>query len=301
MRRPTRGMLFSGQTRSRRDDVMGVIKNSMGYPWVSPSGLIVPPIPLGVPSAIVVATAPVSQGMPTLPITVSPVLSAPTAVVKYVITYNGNGNTGGTVPTDPTWTLPGNAMYVMPNHEDNALVKSGKTFSCWNTAADGSGTDYHGFYGATDSLTGGTPAVEETGLGTAANLCDNNIATYFTANGNVGLGIWWFSYDYGVGVTKIINYVRSYDCNGAFNYVFQLQWSDDNSAWTTVGTSNKTGYQVWENHYFPASTTAHRYWRIAQTTNHFWYMAEFEFMEATGSSPATITSAANITLYAKWV
>ena len=57
------------------------------------------------------------------------------------LTYNGNGSTGGAVPTDygspyqvgaPVWVL-GNTGY---------LTKSGYVFSGWNTAPDGSGTAY---------------------------------------------------------------------------------------------------------------------------------------------------------------
>ena len=58
----------------------------------------------------------------------------------YTVTYDGNGNTAGTVPIDPlspyqsgvTVTVFGNA---------GTLVKIGYTFDGWNTLADGSGVD----------------------------------------------------------------------------------------------------------------------------------------------------------------
>lgn len=57
----------------------------------------------------------------------------------YPVTYNGNGNTDGKPPASQTkekgveLTLSGNT---------GKLVMTGYTFTGWNTAADGSGTDY---------------------------------------------------------------------------------------------------------------------------------------------------------------
>ena len=57
------------------------------------------------------------------------------------VTYNGNGNTGGAVPTDSSSPYSsGDTVTVLGN--TGSLVKTGKTFSGWNTKADGSGTTY---------------------------------------------------------------------------------------------------------------------------------------------------------------
>ena len=61
-------------------------------------------------------------------------------VAEYTVTYNGNGNTGGAVPTDDLTYNNGEAVTVKTN--SGTLVKSGSTFSGWNTAADGSGITY---------------------------------------------------------------------------------------------------------------------------------------------------------------
>ena len=61
-------------------------------------------------------------------------------VAEYTVTYNGNGNTGGEVPTDANTYNNGEAVTVATN--SGTLVKSGSTFSGWNTAADGSGITY---------------------------------------------------------------------------------------------------------------------------------------------------------------
>lgn len=57
----------------------------------------------------------------------------------YDITYNGNGSTGGTVPTDSNHYPSGNQAVILGEGD---LVRDGHKFMGWNTAADGSGTTY---------------------------------------------------------------------------------------------------------------------------------------------------------------
>ena len=57
----------------------------------------------------------------------------------YPVTYNGNGNTSGTVPTDQTKTY-GVDLTLATN--TGSLGRTGYTFNGWNTATDGSGTHY---------------------------------------------------------------------------------------------------------------------------------------------------------------
>ena len=56
------------------------------------------------------------------------------------VTYDGNGNTGGSVPTDNTNYLSSATVTVKSN--SGSLAKTGYTFSGWNTKDDGSGTNY---------------------------------------------------------------------------------------------------------------------------------------------------------------
>jgi uncharacterized repeat protein (TIGR02543 family) len=60
----------------------------------------------------------------------------------YTVTYLGNTNTGGTVPAGVTSYAGGTSVSVLGN--SGTLVKSGFQFAGWNTAADGSGTNYVG-------------------------------------------------------------------------------------------------------------------------------------------------------------
>jgi len=64
-----------------------------------------------------------------------------TATASYTVTYDGNGNTGGTAPTDPNspYTYPA-TVTVLGN--TGALVRTNYNFNGWNTQSDGSGTTY---------------------------------------------------------------------------------------------------------------------------------------------------------------
>jgi hypothetical protein len=55
----------------------------------------------------------------------------------YKVTYNGNNNTSGSVPTDSTQYTGQNAT-VLGN--TGSLARTGYTFAGWNTLADGTGT-----------------------------------------------------------------------------------------------------------------------------------------------------------------
>jgi uncharacterized repeat protein (TIGR02543 family) len=58
----------------------------------------------------------------------------------FTVTYNGNGNTGGTPPVDGNAYQQGDHVTVLGN--TGGLVKTGYTFNNWNTAADGGGNPY---------------------------------------------------------------------------------------------------------------------------------------------------------------
>jgi len=58
----------------------------------------------------------------------------------YTVTYNGNGNTSGTVPADANAYVQGATVTVLGNMGN--LVRTGYTFIGWCTTAEGSGTSY---------------------------------------------------------------------------------------------------------------------------------------------------------------
>jgi hypothetical protein len=64
----------------------------------------------------------------------------PVLPVKFHVTYNGNGNTGGTLPVDSNIYDPGAKVPVLAN--TGGLTLEGCTFAGWNTMADGRGKGY---------------------------------------------------------------------------------------------------------------------------------------------------------------
>ena len=61
--------------------------------------------------------------------------------LQYTVTYNGNGNTGGSVPIDSDSPYTSGATVTVLGNS-GSLVKSGYTFLGWNTESDRSGTNY---------------------------------------------------------------------------------------------------------------------------------------------------------------
>lgn len=59
---------------------------------------------------------------------------------KYAVSYNGNGSTGGSVPTDPGAYKSGDRATVYGNV--GSLTRTGFSFKGWNTASNGKGTGY---------------------------------------------------------------------------------------------------------------------------------------------------------------
>jgi len=63
-------------------------------------------------------------------------------IIGYTITYDGNGNTEGSVPIDPNIYLEGESVTVA--QKPQGFSKEGYGFDSWNTKSDGSGIAYNG-------------------------------------------------------------------------------------------------------------------------------------------------------------
>jgi uncharacterized repeat protein (TIGR02543 family) len=61
---------------------------------------------------------------------------------NYTVQYDGNGATGGSIPVPQYMTTYTATTTITISANSGTLVKAGFTFSGWNTAANGSGTDY---------------------------------------------------------------------------------------------------------------------------------------------------------------
>lgn len=68
------------------------------------------------------------------------VVNATVGASTYAVTYDGNGNTSGSVPTDGNSYSSGATVTVLGN--TGSLAQTCGTFNGWNTAANGSGSAY---------------------------------------------------------------------------------------------------------------------------------------------------------------
>ena len=89
------------------------------------------------------------------------------------VTYNGNGNSAGTVPIDSSAYIPGGTVTVLGN---NGSLENGRyTFAGWNTVKDGTGVGYSG---------GNTFAVFENTVLYAVWTVDPTFSVTYDGNGN---------------------------------------------------------------------------------------------------------------------
>ena len=102
------------------------------------------------------------------------------AAVQFTVSYDGNGATSGTAPADQTKT-EGTDLTLATNSGN--LARDGFTFAGWNTATDGTGTDYA--EGATYSGDADLPLYAKwTALPTYTVSYNANDATSGTAPGD---------------------------------------------------------------------------------------------------------------------
>ncbi len=98
-----------------------------------------------------------------------------TAPAEVTLSYDGNGNTGGSVPSSPMNVTPSSSITLAQNTGN--LEKSGYSFNGWNTVANGSGTAYAG---------GGSLTVPSSDLTLYAQWTANSNVLSYNANGGTG-------------------------------------------------------------------------------------------------------------------
>ncbi len=96
-------------------------------------------------------------------------------IPAYPVSYSGNGNTGGTAPVDASSPYPAGTTVTVLGA--GSLVRSGYTFTGWNTAANGSGTAYAA--AATFTMSGSTVVLY-------AQWALTTYSVTYSGNGNTG-------------------------------------------------------------------------------------------------------------------
>lgn len=98
--------------------------------------------------------------------------------------------------------------------------------------------------GGADQATGGTPSVVSTLIGSAADIFDNNNSTFWAINGSAEA---WIKYQFAspVSVGEVAWRIRGDSNPGHSPASFLIQFSDDNTLWTTAW--QVTGQTGWSN------------------------------------------------------
>jgi uncharacterized protein (TIGR02145 family)/uncharacterized repeat protein (TIGR02543 family) len=180
------------------------------------------------------------QGAPTYSLTAG-ITIAGKPVQTYTVAYNGNGNTGGTVPADANAYVQGASATVKANI--GSLVRTGFTFAGWNTAADGSGASYSG---------GETFTIGTANVTLYAKWTQNpTYKVFYNGNGNTGgtAPTDANAYEQGVNVTVLANtgnLVRTaYTFTGWNTALDGTGTSFAGAATFTMGIANITLYAKW--------------------------------------------------------
>ena len=148
----------------------------------------------------------------------------------YIVSYNGNGNTGGTAPINQTKVQNVNLTLSGPGN----LARTGYTFNNWNTAAGGSGTPYAA--GANYTL--------NVALSLFAQWTANTYTVAFDANGGDVPSFTSKSVTYGSAYGSLATVARTgYTFNGWFTAPSGGTQVLDSTTVSTAG--NQTLYAQW--------------------------------------------------------
>lgn len=233
----------------------------------------------------------------------------------HTITYNANGATTGSVPTDTTLYAKDASITVLGN--TGSLDKTGCKFSGWNTESNGTGTDYAA--GSTYTMgndnvtlyakwvdaytitydgnaTGSSYTVSNMPTDNSKYVCGEVVtlsATTPTRNGYEFLG--WSETQSGTTITsytmqasnitifarwKATNYTITYECNGGVNDSNNpVSYNADSFQSSSLSFSNPT--------------------RAGYTFAGWYAESNFSGSSVTGYAPSD-AKYGNITLYAKW-
>jgi len=196
----------------------------------------------------------------------------------YIITYFGNGNTGGSVPVDGSSPYAGGSSVTLLGNS-GTLVKSGYQFAGWNTDPNGTGTNYVGGNAFTINantnlyaqwIIGGVRLVYNAGTG-GSGTAPVSSGTYYNA----------FTTQPVVGNTGSFS-------NGA--KVF--------GGWNTAANGSGTSYPAGSNYTMPGAGTVTLYaqWIDPATTYTLTYYAGTGGSGTAPASPTTYSSNAPATI-----
>ena len=241
--------------------------------------------------------------------------------ITYTVAYNGNGNTSGST-TSSTHTYD-----VAKTLTANGFAKTGSTFKCWNTKADGTGTTYADresvknlttTNGATVTLyaqwTSNTYTVVYDGNGATGGSTASSTHTYgveqnLTANGYTRTGYTfknWNTAADGSGTSyensaSVINLTAT---KGA-TVTLYAQWTANTYTITYNGNGSTSGSTASSTHTYNVAKnlTANGFARTGYVFTHWNTKADGSgdsYANSASVKNLTATNGATITLYAQW-
>ena len=160
----------------------------------------------------------------------------------YTVTYNGNGNTGGIAPTDPS--SPYNSGATVTVLGAGTLTRTGYTFTGWNTAANGSGTSYAP--AATFTINSNTTLYAQWSI--------NSYTVTFNANGGTG---------------SMSPQTGNYNTTAALTLNTFTRTGYTFDGWNTAADGSGTDYADGADYTFTASVTLYAQWTVNNYTVSF--------------------------------
>ncbi len=159
-------------------------------------------------------------------------------IPTYTITYSGNGATG-TAPSDPNSPYTAGSTFTALGNSGN-LVKTGYTFAGWNTAANGTGTQYY----PSSTYVMGNSSLTLYAVWTTSPT----YSVTFQRNGATGGSVPVDSNTYLQGATVSVLGNPNTLVKTGFTFV---GWNTNSTATTaltslTMGTNNVVLYAIWQ-------------------------------------------------------
>lgn len=218
----------------------------------------------------------------------------------YTVSYNANGGSGA--PSSQTKTT-GQSITL----SSTKPTRSGYTFKCWNTKADGTGTNYYsgGSYSADANLT------------LYAQWTENTTTQFkVTYNANGGTSI--LQYEYAeegstITLTTPFKYFKlNYDANGGTNAPSTSSLSVDCLGWASSSTATSAAYKCGASYMPTSNVTLYAVWKNSVRTNlssqkpvregytFLGWALDPNASEAQFSAGETVDVSGDATLYAVW-
>jgi uncharacterized repeat protein (TIGR02543 family) len=191
----------------------------------------------------------------------------PVPPTTYIVAYNGNTSTSGTAPTDVSSPYTaGSSVTVLGNTGSPVLAKTSYQFAGWNTAADGSGTNYVG--GNTFTINANTTLYAKWIIGGARLVYNANSAAGGIGTAPSSSGTYYTAFSTQPVVDNTFTNTNGYTFGG----------------WNTSANGTGTSYPVGSNVTMPGSGTVTLYaqWINPATTYTLTYNAG---IDGTGTAP----------------